>query len=44
MHEPRMLISHAFLISRVISTWTQAWKGNRSRVNTEAMHELERMR
>ncbi|KAF5783743.1 hypothetical protein HanXRQr2_Chr11g0511411 [Helianthus annuus] len=23
-----------------MSTWTRAWKGNGSKVNTEAMHEL----
>ncbi|KAJ0448097.1 hypothetical protein HanRHA438_Chr00c14g0849971 [Helianthus annuus] len=25
-----------------MSTWTRAWKGNGSTVNTEAMHELGR--
>ncbi|KAF5756099.1 hypothetical protein HanXRQr2_Chr17g0810631 [Helianthus annuus] len=27
-----------------MSTWTRAWKGNGSTVNTEAMHELGRTR
>ncbi|KAJ0568080.1 hypothetical protein HanIR_Chr06g0292051 [Helianthus annuus] len=45
MHEPRMMmIPQAFLTSRAMSTWTRAWKGNGSTVNTEAMHELGRTR
>ncbi|XP_035841198.1 uncharacterized protein LOC118488140 [Helianthus annuus] len=47
-HQHHGFIKHRFWIPNIfvphnpgaISTWTRAWKGNGSKVNTEAMNEL----